>query len=365
MQIDKVGKMYLIGDLHFGVDANSIAWLNHQKTFFNEVLIPYLKDTVQPGDILFQFGDIFETKQTLNVNIFNNVMDLFDQVSKILPVYVLIGNHDTYYTNNNDVNSLKILEDKPNVHVFKSPEIIGVNDKKILCLPWITDFNEIMTILEDNVDKADIVFAHMDVAGMSYDNGYPIQKGVDYNILTKYELVVSGHIHKPQVKGNFVYIGTPYHLDFGDVGQQKGFYELIFKPSPVLEFKRNIKSPEFKYFSIYELLEMNDKELKENFFNSFVKINGPNAVLQQIQKDDIKTYIKDLVNIIHKFDFNPIPDGYESEAKILKFNLNIPELAKDNLKETGLYHTDKINDIVKLFEKLYNISLEKMKKTNE
>ena len=60
MQINKVGKMYLIGDLHFGVDANSIAWLNHQKTFFNEVLIPYLKNTVNTGDILFQFGDIFD-----------------------------------------------------------------------------------------------------------------------------------------------------------------------------------------------------------------------------------------------------------------------------------------------------------------
>ena len=363
MQINDVGKIYLVGDLHFGVDANSIAWLNHQKKFFSELLIPHLKKTVKPGYILFQFGDIFETKQTLNVNIFNNVMDLFEEVAEILPVYIFLGNHDTYYSDRNDINSLKILSDKNNVHLFENPTVIGINKKKLLVLPWISDFNNLMNILEDNQNKANYVFAHMDVAGMTYDNGYPIQRGVDFDILSKYDKVFSGHIHKPQVKDNFIYIGTPYHLDFGDVGQVKGFYELNPNTGKY-KFIQKDKSPTFNYVDIFELLEMNDAEIKNELENCFVKVKGPNSVLQSIQKDDIKTHVKSLLDQLHKFDFDPIPDKHTKDVKILKFNLNIPELAKENLTESGKFSPEQVKDIVNLFKKLYDKSLEKMKKTD-
>jgi len=364
MQINKVGKIYLVGDLHFGVDANSIVWLNHQKRFFNDILIPYIKETVQPGDILFQFGDIFETKHQINVNIFNNVMDLFYELAKLIPVYVLIGNHDTYYTDNNEIHSLKILYNTPNVHVFNKPEIIGINDKKLLIIPWITDFNEIMTLLEDNVGKADMVFSHFDVAGMSYDNGYPIQKGIDFSILKKYEIVISGHIHKPQVKDNFIYLGTPYHLDFGDIGQKKGLYTLDM-PNMKMDFVRNDKSPEFKYIDIFDLLEMTDAQLKDICYNSFIKVKGPNSVIQHIQKDDVKNYIKELVGTLHKFDFDPFPDVAGSTPTILKFNLDIQALAKGNLSGNGIYQPNEINDIMELFNEIYNSSLEKTRINNE
>ena len=38
-------RVWILGDLHFGVRANSVEWLEIQKQFFEEVFIPTLKNT--------------------------------------------------------------------------------------------------------------------------------------------------------------------------------------------------------------------------------------------------------------------------------------------------------------------------------
>ena len=53
-------RIFLLSDLHFGVRANSLEWLENQKSFFRNFYIPYLKNNVQEGDILFILGDWFK-----------------------------------------------------------------------------------------------------------------------------------------------------------------------------------------------------------------------------------------------------------------------------------------------------------------
>jgi hypothetical protein len=42
-------RVWVLGDLHFGVRANSVEWLNIQKDFFENMFIPTLKKHVQAG----------------------------------------------------------------------------------------------------------------------------------------------------------------------------------------------------------------------------------------------------------------------------------------------------------------------------
>jgi calcineurin-like phosphoesterase family protein len=64
-------RVWVLGDLHFGVRANSIEWLDIQKDFFEEVFIPTLKKHVQPGDVLVQVGDTFDNRQSINIKVLN------------------------------------------------------------------------------------------------------------------------------------------------------------------------------------------------------------------------------------------------------------------------------------------------------
>ena len=61
-----VKRVWILGDLHFGVRSNSVEWLNIQKDFFENVFIPNLKKHYKPGDVLVQVGDTFDNRQSIN-----------------------------------------------------------------------------------------------------------------------------------------------------------------------------------------------------------------------------------------------------------------------------------------------------------
>ncbi len=98
--------IFLISDLHFGVRANSLEWLQNQLDFFYKIYIPYLKENKKEGDILFILGDWFDNRQLLDINVMNKSIDLIFDLADIMPTYFLTGNHDIYKKHDTDVNSL-------------------------------------------------------------------------------------------------------------------------------------------------------------------------------------------------------------------------------------------------------------------
>ena len=89
-------RIFMISDLHFGVRNNSIEWLENHLEFFHKFYIPYLKENLQKGDVLFVLGDWFDNRQLLDINVMNKSIDLILDLSEILPVYFMTGNHDIY-----------------------------------------------------------------------------------------------------------------------------------------------------------------------------------------------------------------------------------------------------------------------------
>jgi len=52
-------RIFLLSDLHFGVRANSLEWLNNQMEFFEKFYIPFLEKNRQQNDVLFFFRGLF------------------------------------------------------------------------------------------------------------------------------------------------------------------------------------------------------------------------------------------------------------------------------------------------------------------
>jgi len=168
-------RIFLISDLHFGVRANSIEWIENQLNFFYKFYIPYLKERYKEGDTLFILGDWFDNRQLLDINVMNKSIDLIFDLADILPVYFMTGNHDIYKKNDTDVNSLAAFRFIPNVTIFEEPVIISNDKSKILVLPWIGNGEKEEAYAKSN--KTDYIFAHTDIAGFKYDNGFSIKKG--------------------------------------------------------------------------------------------------------------------------------------------------------------------------------------------
>jgi len=104
------GRVWILGDLHFGVRANSMEWLEIQKQFFEDVFLPNLRANVKPGDVLVQVGDTFDNRQSINIRVLNYAVTLFEELGKILPVHVICGNHDIWAKNSNGYQTYRSIK---------------------------------------------------------------------------------------------------------------------------------------------------------------------------------------------------------------------------------------------------------------
>jgi DNA repair exonuclease SbcCD nuclease subunit len=273
-----IRKIHLVGDLHLGIKNNAIEWLEIQKSFLLEDLIEKVDfDFDEARDILIFEGDIFHSRESVNIRIQNESFAIFAQLAKKFKrgVYIILGNHDVYYKDKNTVNSVKSLSYlSDNIHVFERSEILSINGKhNFLMLPWVDDYTRLAGIIEDNRDDADYIICHADIKGLTLNKWAKVEHGIELSALSTFKKVYSGHIHIRQEKANLLYTGTPYQMDRGDRDNQKGHYVLDVTGDQIIEeFLPNVKSPVFLKLDIFEILEMPLADIEKMFRNNFIDV---------------------------------------------------------------------------------------------
>jgi metallophosphoesterase superfamily enzyme len=80
-----------IGDIHIQIN-NTI-----DIKIFTEKLYEYIKNNYKRIDIIVLMGDILHTHERLHTIPFNIANVMIEQLSKIKPLYILVGNHDFHY----------------------------------------------------------------------------------------------------------------------------------------------------------------------------------------------------------------------------------------------------------------------------
>lgn len=308
-----IRQIYLVGDLHLGVRGNSVVWSDIQEDFLLNVFPRQIRENGHnPADsVLILEGDIFHSRQSLDVRIFNRAIKIFAQLSKLFKsVYVIVGNHDVYYKEDNSVNSVQILSQLfPNLWVFEDPIKINFNDKHtFLLIPWIESATEITEVIEKNANRAQYIVCHADIQGANLNAISKIEKGIDPHVLTTYKRIYSGHIHiRQELKkygASISYTGTPYSMDKMDAGNQKGFDILTLVDDEIVEkFVPNIDSPLFVKKNLYSILEMNLKEIGELFTNNFVEVMVNNKISNRFSVHVFMDMIKDIN--LKKIEFTP------------------------------------------------------------
>lgn len=326
-------RIFLLSDLHFGVRANSLEWISNQEEFFKKFYIPFLRQNVQPGDILFIIGDWFDNRQLLDIFVMNSSIDIVLELSSILPVHFLTGNHDIYKKYDTDVNSIAAFRYIPNVYVYQKPIVLTNQETKILVLPWIGNKE-----IEENyvrANKFDYIFAHADINGFKYDNGREIRTaGTDFLKFRSIKKLFSGHIHKRQELGNFIYIGSPYHTKRSDIGNTKGVY--LFNPSEnSFSFTQNDFSPIFQRVTLEGILELSLSDTIKLLNNNYTDIVVPDKYIHLFNLTKFIDIIKECkykkietINDRKKFDEELID---ELQGVDIKDILTLLEMSIDDL----------------------------------
>jgi hypothetical protein len=259
----------MITDTHLGVRNGSVEWLDIMKEYFRDFFIPLLKREKRDGDFLIHVGDVFDSRHSLNLLVMNEGITIFEEISKIMPIVIILGNHDIYKKNSNDVNSVKVLKWIPNIKVLEEPEIMTISGKKLLFMPWRANHQEEMECISSN--NADFLFCHTDVQGLRFNKSTVIDEGLDLSSLKSFRKVYAGHIHYAQQKGNFRMLGCPYPMTRSDINNEKGIwcFDIINEEET---YYPNTVSPKFIRVLFERLLEMEETEAKELFRNNFVDV---------------------------------------------------------------------------------------------
>lgn len=323
MRLTGIRKIFLLGDLHLGIKNNSIEWIQIQKEFLLDFFLSKVdEDFDETRDILILEGDVFHSRESINVRVQNEALEIFKTLSNKFKrgVFIIVGNHDVYYKDKNEVNSLKsisLLSD--NIHVFEKPEVLSLNQHNFLMLPWMERTEQLVDVIRENSVTCQYIVCHADVKGLRFNRWTKVEHGLDINDLKDYVKVYAGHIHHRQETGNVLYTGTPYQMDRGDRDNIKGFYVLDATGKQVIEsFVPNTKSPMYKKYDMYQILEMSVDRIKEEFDNAFVdimvSINIANKVsitrlLELIsgsthRKIEFFTYVEEK-EAVASIDFNP------------------------------------------------------------
>lgn len=198
--------MYLVtSDLHF---------TDNPKDQYRFDLFPWLKEKAERYDCkyLFILGDLTDKKDKHSSRLTNKIIDCLTDLSKNLKIFILCGNHDYV---DPSLPFFKFLNKIPNVKfVFDIKRCMSINEETFMFLPHTRDPQEDWKDLD--FSEADYIFMHQTFNGALASTKKRLD-GFHQNYLrdAKGE-VVSGDIHVPQQLGKVTYVGSPYHIHFGD-----------------------------------------------------------------------------------------------------------------------------------------------------
>ncbi len=159
-------------------------------------------------------GDITDAKDFHSAELVNrivwNIVKLTEEVEEVV---ILMGNHDYL----GDVPFFHFLSNLPRVRFISSIYDDRVDTSASLGCLYLPHTRTPKKDWERiDMEDYDFVFMHQTVTGAIASNGQSMQGELAGDMLGPQIQIYSGDIHVPQDIGNVRYVGSPYHVHFGD-----------------------------------------------------------------------------------------------------------------------------------------------------
>jgi pterin-4a-carbinolamine dehydratase len=146
-------KIAIINDTHFGARNDHQLFLDHFLSFFENQFFPYIKENNIKH--IFHLGDFFDRRKYINFHTLNEVRKRFLDVLVCdnIKMHMLVGNHDTYYKNTSEVNSMEELAGYGKI--YTGPKVVEFDGTPILLMPWINanNYDESIKELNNQIDN--------------------------------------------------------------------------------------------------------------------------------------------------------------------------------------------------------------------
>jgi DNA repair exonuclease SbcCD nuclease subunit len=235
-------KVAILNDTHCGIRNSSEIMMKYQERFYSEVFFPYLLENNITK--ILHLGDYYDNRKFINFKALEHNRKIFLEKLREYKIHmdIIPGNHDVFYKNTNELNSLKELlgHYMEEVRIIEKPMVVQYDNTDIALVPWINDDNEEGTKKFLSKCKADIVGAHLEIEGFEMQAGIPCTHGMSAESFRRFDLVLTGHFHTKSTRGNINYLGSQMEFFWSDAHDPKYFHVLDTDTREVLPVQNTI-----------------------------------------------------------------------------------------------------------------------------
>jgi len=287
-------------------------------------------------------GDAFDSRKSIDYQSLEWAKRVVFEPLKKYDVHMIVGNHDCYYKNTNNVNSpALLLKDYPNIKTYSSPTNTKVGGTDMTFIPWICSENYDETLKVVKKSKAKVAMGHLELKGFRVNKHLVMEEhGLEANLFSNFTKVFSGHYHTRSDNGTVFYLGNPYEMYWTDVNDTRGFH--IFD-TETLEHTP-INNPYKLFYNIYYEDTPHQTFDASEYSNKIVKV----IVRKKSKQKDFEKFIDKLykvsiqdLKIVENFEIqeneNFVIDEEENTISILNRYIDESECDFDKNKIKGIF----------------------------
>jgi hypothetical protein len=248
-------KAAIFTDIHFGLKSNSTL---HNEDCLNFVKWATDKARSEGCETAMFLGDWHNNRASINILTLGYSLQALEHLNANFDrVYFIPGNHDLYYRDKRDVQSVEWAKHLPNVQICND----WFSDGDVVFAPWLVadDHKRIPKL------KGKYVFGHFELPGylMNAMVAMPEHGEVRREHFGHFDHVFTGHFHKRQTQKNITYIGNCFPHNYADAGDDdRGLCILEWGLDPVYHAWPD--QPRYRVFQLSDILRHTDDMLKPN-----------------------------------------------------------------------------------------------------
>jgi|TARA_B110000858_G_scaffold18358_1_gene18529 hypothetical protein len=308
-------KIALLNDTHCGNRNSSDIFIDNAETFYSNVFFPYcVEHSIKH---VVHLGDYYDNRKFINFRALNRNRSHFLKPLRDLGMTmdIIRGNHDTFYKNTGELNSLKELlgHYMNEVTIIQDPTVMTYGSLRMGLVPWIDAENEQRSLDFLANAKCDWIGGHFDIQGYDMMKGIKCEHGLDRSVFKRFEQVLSGHFHTKSTQDNISYLGSQMEFFWNDAHDDKFFHVLDTETRELTA----VRNPHTLHHRIY----YNDVETDYLHYD-LVPIDGKFVKVVVINKSD-------------QFIFDRFIDRINNrEILELKIAENFSEFLGNNVEDT-------------------------------
>jgi hypothetical protein len=248
-------KAAVFTDIHFGLKSNS--------TLHNEDCLSFVKWATAKAksegcETAMFLGDWHNNRASINILTLGYSLQALEHLNANFErVYFIPGNHDLYYRDKRDIQSVEWAKHLPNVKICND----WFSEGDVVIAPWLCgdDHKRIPKL------TGQYMFGHFELPGylMNAMVAMPEHGDIRREHFGGFDHVFTGHFHKRQTQKNITYIGNCFPHNYADAGDDdRGLAVIEWGKDPVYHAWPD--QPRYRVFNLSDVLKHTEAMLQPN-----------------------------------------------------------------------------------------------------